>query len=119
MNPVDPLPRQISQRSAIVRRRQHLGLEPSHLARGRGLGINGPSSDHLPHHRIERQTIRIIHIIVPGQPTKDRLAQQADQRVQTIVTSAGVSQNAARNVVQAEHLIQFPKQQQTTVRTDL
>jgi len=26
-------------------------------------------------------TCRIIHIIVPGQPTKDRLAQQADQRV--------------------------------------
>ena len=71
VNPVDPLSRHISQRRAIVSRRQHLGLEPSHLACGRGLGINGPSSDHLPHHRIKRQTICIIHILISGQPTED------------------------------------------------
>ena len=32
VNTVDPLPRQISQRSAVTSRRQHLCLEPSHLA---------------------------------------------------------------------------------------
>ena len=39
--------------------------------------------------------------------------------MQTIVASARVSQQSARNVVQAEHLIQFPEQQQTAIRTDL
>ena len=79
MNPVDPLPSRISQCNAIVGCRQHLGLEPAHLTRGRSLGIYGRSPDDLPHHGIERQTIGVIHILISGQPPKDRLAQQADQ----------------------------------------
>ncbi len=74
MKPVDPVPRQISQCSAIVTRRQNFGLEPPHLARNGGIGIDGPPCDHLPHHRVERQTIRIIYILVSGQPTKDGLS---------------------------------------------
>jgi hypothetical protein len=70
--------RHVSQRRAIVGRRQNFGLEPSHLACRSGLGINCPSSDHLPHHRIERQTICIIHIIISRQSTEDRLAQQTN-----------------------------------------
>ena len=46
---------------------------------GRGLGINRTPSDTLRHDRIKRQTVRVIHIIIFGQPTKDRLAQQAQQ----------------------------------------
>jgi hypothetical protein len=34
--------------------------------------------DHLPHHRIERKTICIIHIIISRQSTEDRLAQQTN-----------------------------------------
>jgi hypothetical protein len=55
MNPVDPVSRQISQRNAIVGRCQHLSREPTHLARGHGLCVNGPSTNDLPHHRVERQ----------------------------------------------------------------
>jgi len=39
--------------------------------------------------------------------------------MQPIATRAGISQNIACQIMQAEHLIQFPEQQQTTIRTDL
>ena len=119
MNPVDPMSRHISQRRAIVGRGQNFGLEPPHLACRCGLGINGPSSDHLSHRRIRRQTICVIQIIISRQPTEDRLAQEANERMQSIAASSGVSQNSTRNVVQAQHLIRFPKQGKSTVRPDL
>ena len=62
MNPVDPVSGQISQCCAIVGCRQHLGLEPPHLAGGGGIDIDSPSADDLPHHRINSQTIRVIYI---------------------------------------------------------
>ena len=115
MNTVDPLPRQIGQCNAIVSGCQHLGLEPSHLARGRSLGIDGPSPDDMPHHRVERQTVRVVHVFVSGQTPEDRLAQQSDQCVSPIVTGSRVSQQTIRNVVQTKHLVQFPEQQETAV----
>ncbi len=78
MNSVDLLPRQIRQRTAIVGRCQHLGLEPPHLTCGRSVTIHCPSADHLPHHRIKRQTICVIHVLISGQPPEDRLAQQTN-----------------------------------------
>ncbi len=119
MNLVDPLPRQISHRCAVIGLRQHIGLEPTHLACGRSLGIDGTTSNDLAHHRIERQTVGVVHILVSGQPTEDRLAQQANQGMQTIVTRPRVSQKPTSNVVQAKHFVKFPEQQQTTVGTDL
>lgn len=115
MNPVDPVPRQISQCGAIVSRCQHLGLEPSHLARRGGLGIDGPPSDHLPHHRIKSQTIYVVYILVSGEPTEYRLAQPANQRMQTIVASAGISQHVGYQIMQAENLIQFQEQKQPAI----
>lgn len=88
VNPVDPAPRQISQGSAIAGRRQHLGPKPSHLACGRGLCFTSPPAGNLAHHRIKRQTIRVIYILVSGQPTEDRPPQQANQQMQTVVASA-------------------------------
>jgi hypothetical protein len=118
MKPVDPLSRKNSQSSAIVSSHQHLGLKPSHLACGRGLGVNSTPSNDLPHHRIERQTISVIHIIISRQSPENRLPQQPDESVQPIVTCPRVSQQTTSNVVQAEHLIQFPQQQQSSVQTD-
>lgn len=111
------MPRQISQCRAIVGRYKHLGLETPHPACRRRVAIHCPSADHLPHHRIKRQTICVIHILISGQPSENRLAQPTDQRVQTVVASSRAAQNSARNVVQARHLIQFPEQQQTADRS--
>ena len=99
MNPVDPLSRQISQCSAIVSCRQYLGLKPSHLACGRYFGVNSALSNDLPHHRIERQTISVIHIIISGQSPENRLPQQPDQSVQPIVTCPRVSQQTTSNII--------------------
>jgi len=46
VNLVDPPPRQVRQRSTIVGRCQHFGLETSHLACGPGLGIHSPPADY-------------------------------------------------------------------------
>ena len=67
------------------------------------------------HHRIKSQTICVVYILVSGEPTEDRLAQQANQRMQTIVASAGISQHAAYQIMQAENLIQFPEQKQPAI----
>jgi hypothetical protein len=39
--------------------------------------------------------------------------------MQAVVTGSCVSQQSARNVVQTEHVILFPEQQQPAVRNDL
>jgi hypothetical protein len=39
--------------------------------------------------------------------------------MQAVVTCPRGSQQSASNVVQAQHLIQFPEQQQSAIRTDL
>jgi hypothetical protein len=93
MNPVDQMSRHTSQRRAIAGRRQNFRLEPPHLACRCRLGVNGPSSDHLSHYRIKRQTIRTIHIVISRQPTEDRLAQQTNHRMQSIAASSSVFRN--------------------------
>lgn len=70
---------------------------------------------HLPHHWIERQTGRVVCILVSGHPTEDRLPQQSNPRLQTFVASAGIAQHAAREVMQARRLIQVPRKRQTTI----
>jgi hypothetical protein len=38
--------------------------------------------------------------------------------MQTVAASAGVSQHSTSQIMQTKHLIQFPKQQESTVRAD-
>ena len=70
--PISPLTGYVRRRTAIVGCRRHPGLEPTHPAGRRSLGINATPSDHLPHHRIERRTVRVVHIIISGRSPEDR-----------------------------------------------
>ncbi len=82
--PIDPLTGYVRRRTAIVGYRRHLGLEPTHPAGGRSLGINAMPSDHLPHQRIERRTVRVIHIIISGRSPEDPLPQKPDHGMWTV-----------------------------------
>ncbi len=102
VRPVEPLsPGYVRRRTAIVGGRRHLGLEPTHPAGRRSLGINAKPSDHLPHHRIERRTVRVIHIIISGQSPEDRLSQKPDHGMQTVVDGSRISERTAGNIVQS------------------
>ncbi len=85
--PIDPLTGYVRRRTAIVGGRRHPGLEPTHPAGRRSLGINATPSDHLPHHRIERRTVRVIHIIISSQAPEDRLPQKPDHGMWTVRVS--------------------------------
>ena len=60
VSPIDPLTGYVHRRTTIVGGRRHLGLESTHPACRRSLGINATPSDHLPHHRIDRRQYRAI-----------------------------------------------------------
>ncbi len=123
VSPIDPpiasLTGYVRRRTAIVGCRRHLGLEPTHPAGRRSLGINATPSDHLPHQRIERRTVRVIHIIISGRSPEDRLAQKPDHGMQTVVDGSRISDRTAGNIVQSRGLVQLPERQRATVGTDL
>ncbi len=85
----------------------------------RSLGINATPSDHLPHHRIKRRTVRVVHIIISGQSPEDRLPQKPDHGMQTVVDASRISERTAGNIVQSRGLVQLPERQRATVGTDL
>ena len=116
---VDPLAVQIRERRPIALRRQTLGLEPAHLRRGCGLTIDGTVADHLPHHRVMGQPLGVVDVFVPGKATIDGLPEQPAQLVHPVRTGPGVNQRSARQIGQAEGVVQFSNDQQTTVRTEL
>ena len=59
---------------------------------------------------------RFRHVFISGQQSEDRLMQQTNHLVQTVVPSARIFQHSASNIVQAEDFIQFSGQQETTAR---
>ena len=96
--PVDPLSAEVGKRRAVLHGCQTLGLEPAHLRVGSGLPVDGAVADDLPHHRVMGQTICIIYILVSGQPTENRLPQQANQIMQTAATGASIAQAACQSI---------------------
>ena len=106
-------------RSPLIRPPTPRSRTAPHPAGRRSLGINATPSDHLPHHRIERRTIRVIHIIISGRSPEDRLAQKPDHGMQTVVDGSRISERTAGNIVQSRGLVQRPERQRATVGTDL
>jgi hypothetical protein len=76
----DPIPRHVRQSGEIIRRREYLGLEATHLTRRGSLLIHGAPSDDLAQHGIERQALGVIDVLVPGKPTEYRMPTAAGGR---------------------------------------
>lgn len=62
--------------------------------------------------------ISVVDILVPGEPTEHRLPELRHQAVPTVLAGSAVGQHFARTLAQAERVIQFPKRQQSRVRSD-
>jgi hypothetical protein len=105
MHAVDPAPRQVSERVQIGLLGQHLGLKPTHLARGGCLVRHSPATYDPAQGGIMRQPLGIVHVLVPGQPPEDRLANLGSQRVTAILTSPSVGESLSGQACQAKGII--------------
>jgi len=64
------------------------------------------------------QPVGVVHILVAGQPSEYRLAQQARQSVPTILAGARLSKRIGRRVGQIHRVIQLTVRQQPGIRGD-
>ena len=76
------------------------------------------STNHLPHDRIDAQPLSIVGVVVTGQTTVDRLAQQPGQTVLDVASRAKISQHILGHRGQRERFIEFAVRQQTAVTAD-
>ena len=119
MDAVDPAPAQVSQRGQVCFLGQHLGLKAAHLARGgRTLG-HSPAPHDPTHARITAKPVGVVDVLVAGQSPKHGLPDLSDQCVTAILAGPGVSENFSGKLGQAEHVIEIPKREQTSVGGDL
>ena len=112
LNSLHPAPRQVHQRGQVVLACQDFRLEPAHLAGGRAQPLPGPAADRIPHGRIEAQALRIVGILVPGEPAQHGLPKQRREGMLYVQPEARVSQGVLRHCGQAEHVVQFPVRQE-------
>src|SRR3954454_4367428 len=87
---VDPLTRQIGQRSEVLGPAQPSRLEAAHLAGRGGRPADCPVADHPTHCRVMAQPISIVYVFVPGQTPESRWAWKARQPVATVLAGACV-----------------------------
>jgi hypothetical protein len=73
MNAVDPLSGEIGERGDVLITREPLRLEGPHLASGGGAVVNRSTTDNPTHGGIERQPVRIVHVLVAIEPPKHGL----------------------------------------------
>ncbi len=119
MNPVDPESREVGQGRQVLLRCQPLRLEAPHLTGRGGTTIKALAVHDGSHRRVERQSLGIVDILIPGQTAIDRLPQQARQKVARVLAAPQVRQRRPTEVGQAENLVQLAVGQEPSVRGDL
>ncbi len=118
VNPVDPLARQVRKGSEVVVGRQQLGLEPPHLA-GRGAAaLDRLAADDPAHGGIAPEPVGVVHVLVTGEATIDRLTQETDDAVPAVSAGSAVCENFARQWRQPEGVVEFAIGEQTGVGGD-
>ena len=115
---VDPAPGQVGKGAEVCSLCQHLRLEPAHGACRRRTVLHRSPADELAHHRIPTEVVGVVDVLVACEAREDRLAQEADEAVATILTGASVGKSHRRHVGQAQSVVEFAVKQQTTVGTD-
>jgi hypothetical protein len=71
------------------------------------LPANSPATDNLAHHRVTRQTLSIVDILIPCKTPKHRLAQKTHQAVDAILTLTGVLKKRNRFIEKAQGFIKL------------
>jgi hypothetical protein len=115
---VDPPSGQIGESGKVLGPAKPLRLEAPHLAGRSGRPRDRPVADHPPHCGVVAQPVGVVHILVAGQPSEYRLAQQARQSVPTILAGARISKRIGRRVGQTHRVIQLTVRQQPGIRGD-
>ena len=118
MHPVDPGAGQIGQCREVGFAGQPSGLEAAHLAGRGGATIQPAAIHHGAHRRIMRQTVGIVHVLVAGEATEHRLAQQAGQQVARVLATAALRQRRTRQIGQPERVVEFAVGEQSGVGGD-
>ena len=62
-----------------------------------------------------RQPIRVVHVLVAGEPPKHGLTKLSDQRVAAILARSGIGKSLSGQVRQAEGIIEVPNGEQPSV----
>ena len=119
MNAVDPAPGQISQGGQVRPLRQHLGLEPAHLAGGGRLSSHCLATHHPAHSWIMRQPVGIVDILVPRQAPEHRLAELSNQGMASVRAGAGVRQHLSSGLAQTKGIVEFAAGKQPAIGRDL
>jgi hypothetical protein len=97
---------------------KRLGLKAAHLAGGGGLLYHDPATDNPPHGRIVRQPVGIVHVLIPGEATKDGLTDLGCQGMAPVPPGSGIGESLPGKFRQAEGIIEFPEGEETGVGRD-
>ena len=106
------------QRLSVVLLGQELRLEPAHLTGAGSLAFRALPSHDYSHGWVLGQAVGIVDVVVASQATEDRLAQQRNQVVTDIATSAAVLEVIAGDTRKAKGLIKLSEGQQSGVGGD-
>ncbi len=115
---VDPSARQIRERLQVGVGRQPLGLEAAHLAARSRRTIETLTADDRSHGWIASEPLGVVDILVAGEPTEHRLAEQSAQRMARVVATAAVEELCDRDLGEPEGIVEFTVGEQAAVRRD-
>ena len=119
MHPVDPGAGQSGERGEVGLGGQPLGLEPPHLT-GRGRRSVEPLTPHDgAHGRVAGEPVGVVDVLVAGEPAVDRLPQEAEQPVPSVLPTPAFGKSRHAHCGQVEGVVQLAVREQTTVRGDL
>ena len=118
MHKVDPLAGQVGKSREVLRCREPLRLEATHLARRSRTALRRFAADNPAHRRIVAQALGVVHVLVSGETTKHRLPQQTDQRMATVLAGARIGERLARHRGQPECVVEFAICQQSGIGRD-
>ena len=107
MHLVDPLAGQSGESGKVLGLAQPLRLEVPHLAGRGGRPGDRPVTDHPAHWGIAVEPLGVVHVLVAGEPSEHRLAQQAGQPMATILAGAAIGELVTGRVGQARRVIQL------------
>ena len=113
------VPGRVRERLQVGVGRQPLGLEAPDLAARSGRTIEPVTANDRSHRRIVREPLGVVDILIAGEPTEDRLAEQTAQLVARVLATAAVEELRDRHVGEPERIIELAVREQTAVRGDL
>jgi hypothetical protein len=119
VHPVDPPARERGKSCKVGLGGQPLGLEPAHLAGGGRRSANAFPPYDGAHGRVAGEPLGIVHVLVASEPAVDRLPQQAEQPVPSVLPTPAFGKSRHAHRGQIEGIVQLAIREQAGVGGDL